>query len=524
MVKILKRSVIVLSAIMAAMVPISVDNAYAEEKELKPVEVTGEFEPVKKLDSEGKPYIDMEIMDLYFDNFYTYSDDTTFTANDLAKNFESGDFVITGLRYMDMKILSQRNKVNNAEVYEKYLYLNDTKDIVNEFGNLEFENNEAYIEPVVVEPGGDTVITLPTAVNSEYGYMWYQLIESPAELYKTVDDEKILYYSSMYGGYVIEEANGRSIAIEDFDVDNEGIYICLELNEDEVPVKFVAAYNVCGESDLELSVREKEVFAYVGDKVTLSVDVKTSKPEDLRFYWKSVNAAGETTYYSYDSYELVFDSIQHTDFGTYTFVASNGYVEKEVSVKITRDPADVDPVVETLKTITTAARGTYALKMSWPKAANATGYVVYKAVGGKWVRMGVTAQTSYLYTNLASGTSYAFAVKPYANYHGRIIYAKTHTSVASFTKPLKPASAYTVARGYTAMKIGWSKSAGATGYAVYKYTGGKYIRVANVKTTTYTFDGLKKGTNYRFAVRPYKIYGGVVAYSDAIAVVNAKTK
>ena len=136
----------------------------------------------------------------------------------------------------------------------------------------------------------------------------------------------------------------------------------------------------------------------------------------------------------------------------------------------------------------------------------------------------MTARTSYTFGGLSAGTSYAFAVRPYANYHGKIIYSKTYKSVSSFTKPLKSAKMYTVASGYTAIKTSWTKSVGATGYSVYKVVGGKYVKVANVTTNTYTFAGLKRNTAYKFVVRPYKIAGGQVAYSDGITALSTRTK
>jgi predicted TIM-barrel enzyme len=199
-------------------------------------------------------------------------------------------------------------------------------------------------------------------------------------------------------------------------------------------------------------------------------------------------------------------------------------VSKEVEIELKRSPDDVDPVVANLTELKTNTRGTYAINIAWNKAQNATGYVVYKAVGGKWIRVGATAKTNYTFGSLASGTSYAFAVRPYANHHGKIIWSAAHKSVSSFTKPLKSAKMVNSLSGYTAIKTTWTKSVGATGYAVYKVVGGKYVRVANVTTNTYTFGGLKRNTAYKFAVRPYKISGGQVAYSDAITTLTTRTK
>ena len=65
----------------------------------------------------------------------------------------------------------------------------------------------------------------------------------------------------------------------------------------------------------------------------------------------------------------------------------------------------------------------------------------------------------------------------------------------------------------------WKKTTGATSYNVYKVVGKKWVKVATVKGTSYTFKGLKKNTTYKFAVKAYK--SGVAAAS--YPTVSART-
>lgn len=57
----------------------------------------------------------------------------------------------------------------------------------------------------------------------------------------------------------------------------------------------------------------------------------------------------------------------------------------------------------------------------------------------------------------------------------------------------------------TAVRISWKKQKDAAGYRVYRYNTGskKYVKIADVKGTSYTDKGLKSAAAYRYAVRAY---------------------
>lgn len=56
-----------------------------------------------------------------------------------------------------------------------------------------------------------------------------------------------------------------------------------------------------------------------------------------------------------------------------------------------------------------------SVKLSWTKASNTTGYVIYKYISSerKYIKIGVTADSSFVVKNLKSNTTYKFAVKSY---------------------------------------------------------------------------------------------------------------
>lgn len=164
-----------------------------------------------------------------------------------------------------------------------------------------------------------------------------------------------------------------------------------------------------------------------------------------------------------------------------------------------------------------------AIKITWNAVPQATGYVVYQAIGGKWVRVKVTSATSYTATGLKSGTNYRFTVKAYKTVGGTNYYCATYTALDCCTAPAKT----TVKVGATsagAVKLTWTKSAGATGYVVYQAIGGKWVRIKVTSATSYVVPNLKSATSYAFLVKPYKSCGGKNYYGANSNTVKTSTK
>lgn len=70
------------------------------------------------------------------------------------------------------------------------------------------------------------------------------------------------------------------------------------------------------------------------------------------------------------------------------------------------------------------------------------------------------------------------------------------------------------------VKLVWKKAAGVPGYTVYQYNTAakKYELLKYVTTNSYTVNGLKPGTNYRFCVRVKKVVDGKILWSSATAI------
>lgn len=167
-------------------------------------------------------------------------------------------------------------------------------------------------------------------------------------------------------------------------------------------------------------------------------------------------------------------------------------------------------------------RNASALRLGWDQNVQATGYIVYQAKDGKWVRIATVKGTEYRVSGLGAGTEYRFAIKAYKTVNGKNYYSAVAT-LTDGTNPLAPRPIVT-ATSRTAIQLSWAKVPSATGYILYQYKGGKWTRIRTLSGNTFTVANLNPGTTYQFLVRSYKTLSGKNYYSVNSNVANGTTK
>lgn len=192
----------------------------------------------------------------------------------------------------------------------------------------------------------------------------------------------------------------------------------------------------------------------------------------------------------------------------------NGAISNSLSVKVTytKKPASFKA----------ASASFHQVKLTWKKAAGASGYEIYrstKAAGGfKKIAAVSSAKTSYTDKKLTTGTTYYYRIRAYRKDSG--VTANGPLTAVKKAKPVPQKTTVTASyKNYSTATIKWKRISGASGYVIYRSTSknGKYVNVATIKkagTTSYTDKELTTGNTYYYKIKAYrnssgkKVYGG----------------
>ena len=157
--------------------------------------------------------------------------------------------------------------------------------------------------------------------------------------------------------------------------------------------------------------------------------------------------------------------------------------------------------------------------LGWDKVSGADGYAVELYTGGKWnevFRTSDSSVTSCTVGSLKGNSTYSLRIRAFAG----TAYSD-YTRLAVKTKLANVAGLKAQGVTATAVKLDWARNAGATGYIIEQYKGGKWTQIAVTKnntTLTFTVKGLAECTPYSFRVKAYKNDGGKTNYSDYVTV------
>ena len=155
--------------------------------------------------------------------------------------------------------------------------------------------------------------------------------------------------------------------------------------------------------------------------------------------------------------------------------------------------------------VTSVTNVTSGITVKWSRVAGAAGYYVYRKTStGSWSRIAELKGAStlgYTDTKASAGVTYIYTVRPYS---GNV---KGDWSSTGTLKRLADPTVASVTNVTAGITVKWNKTAGASGYIVYrKGTSGSWTRIADVKsgsTTSYTDKTASGGSTYSYTVRAY---------------------
>lgn len=165
-----------------------------------------------------------------------------------------------------------------------------------------------------------------------------------------------------------------------------------------------------------------------------------------------------------------------------------------------------------------ASQTTSSITLEWDAVDNATGYQIYYRECGKWKTKVATKNTSITFKNLPDAKPYRFAVRAYYKckcHPKKTTWAPDFATLYTATQPKVP-SKIKAETTTSSIKLTWSRSKAATGYAIYYYrVPSGWKELANTTKTTVTLKKMVAGCKYRFAIRPYiKLADGSIVWGE----------
>ena len=303
------------------------------------------------------------------------------------------------------------------------------------------------------------------------------------------------------------------------------VFLTLPMTAENVNAAVSAPTNlkVTEYSDKAAKLSWSKVAGVTGYLVYYSTDnsnftkLKTINSQSTTSYTVGGLTAGKAYYFALISYTDINGKITKS--------------ERTSSLKITATSSSLVPAPSNLKV---AEYSNSAIKLTWTKASDVTGYYVYRSTNGKKyskIKTLKASTTAYTNTSLTAGKKYYYSIASYKNTStGVAIGPKSSainiTTTSSSSVPA-PSNLKVAEYSNSAIKLTWTKAPDVTGYYVYRSTDGKkYSKIKTLKayTTAYTNTSLTAGKKYYYSIASYKNTStGAVAIGPKSSAVNALT-
>lgn len=169
--------------------------------------------------------------------------------------------------------------------------------------------------------------------------------------------------------------------------------------------------------------------------------------------------------------------------------------------------------------VSAQAEGPQTAKVSWTAAAGADAYFLkrYNPASGQWDIIAQTTGLSFTDSNRTPGESYRYHVVAYTQFDGAIHFAPVSAEAAVSQPRYIYAPAQVTARAIGAYKVrlSWSASPDADGYAVKKYNAatGSWDILLQTSALSHTDTACSPQTQYRYHIVAYRTVNGQVWYA-----------
>ena len=303
------------------------------------------------------------------------------------------------------------------------------------------------------------------------------------------------------------------------------VFLTLPMTAENVNAAVSAPTNlkVTEYSDKAAKLSWSKVAGVTGYLVYYSTDnsnftkLKTINSQSTTSYTVGGLTAGKAYYFALISYTNINGKITKS--------------KRTSSLKITATSSSSVPAPSNLKV---AEYSNSAIKLTWTKASDVTGYYVYRSTDGKKYSKIKTLKaytTAYTNTSLTAGKKYYYSIASYKNTSTGAVAIGPKSSAINITTTSSssvpaPSNLKVAEYSNSAIKLTWTKASDVTGYYVYRSTDGKkYSKIKTLKayTTAYTNTSLTAGKKYYYSIASYKNTSTGVAIGPKSSAVNALT-
>ena len=303
------------------------------------------------------------------------------------------------------------------------------------------------------------------------------------------------------------------------------VFLTLPMTAENVNAAVSAPTNlkVTEYSDKAAKLSWSKVAGVTGYLVYYSTDnsnftkLKTINSQSTTSYTVGGLTAGKAYYFALISYTDINGKITKS--------------ERTSSLKITATSSSSVPAPSNLKV---AEYSNSAIKLTWTKASDVTGYYVYRSTDGKKyskIKTLKASTTAYTNTSLTAGKKYYYSIASYKNTSTGAVAIGPKSSAINITTTSSssvpaPSNLKVAEYSNSAIKLTWTKAPDVTGYYVYRSTDGKkYSKIKTLKasTTAYTNTSLTAGKKYYYSIASYKNTSTGVAIGPKSSAVNALT-
>ena len=303
------------------------------------------------------------------------------------------------------------------------------------------------------------------------------------------------------------------------------VFLTLPMTAENVNAAVSAPTNlkVTEYSDKAAKLSWSKVAGVTGYLVYYSKDnsnftkLKTINSQSTTSYTVGGLTAGKAYYFALISYTNINGKITKS--------------ERTSSLKITATSSSSVPTPSNLKV---AEYSNSAIKLTWTKASDVTGYYVYRSTDGKKyskIKTLKASTTAYTNTSLTAGQKYYYSIASYKNTStGAVAIGPKSSAVNALTissSKLSYPSGFAVKEVATdAIKLVWNKSSNASGYYIYRSIDNKNfsrIKALPSSSTSYTDIALYLDTTYYYKIVSYVNANGSIGLSAKSPAVNAKT-